>query len=50
MQLQMTQTDGSKVTVTIKAINPNTLTLDANSPMAGKDLTFALELLEIVKK
>jgi peptidylprolyl isomerase len=50
MQLQMTQNDGSKVTVTIKTINATTLTLDANSPMAGKDLTFALELVEIVKK
>jgi peptidylprolyl isomerase len=50
MQLQMTQNDGTKITVTIKAINPNTLTLDANSPMAGKDLTFALELVEIEKK
>jgi FKBP-type peptidyl-prolyl cis-trans isomerase 2 len=50
MQLQMTQNDGTKATVTIKAINPNTLTLDANSPMAGKDLTFALELVEIEKK
>jgi peptidylprolyl isomerase len=50
MQLQMTQQDGSKITVTIKSINPNTLTLDANSAMAGKDLTFALELVEIVAK
>jgi FKBP-type peptidyl-prolyl cis-trans isomerase 2 len=50
MQLQTTQQDGSVMTVTIKSINATTITLDANSPMAGKDLTFALELVEIVKK
>jgi peptidylprolyl isomerase len=50
MQLQMTQNDGSKITVTITAINGTTLTMDANPSMAGKDLTFELELLEIVKK
>ena len=49
MQLTMTQQDGSKFNVTIKAVNETTLTLDANHELAGKDLTFELELVEIVK-
>ena len=50
MQLQMTQTDGSKITVTIKAISDTTVTMDANAPLAGKDLTFEITLVEIEKK
>jgi peptidylprolyl isomerase len=50
MQLQMTQTNGQKATVTIKAINDTTLTLDANAPLAGKDLTFEITLVDILKK
>ena len=50
MQLQMTQVDGSKVNVTIKAIGDTTVTLDANHELAGKDLTFEITLVEIVKK
>jgi peptidylprolyl isomerase len=50
MQLQMSQQDGTKIAVTIKSINANTITMDANHALAGKDLTFALELVEIVNK
>jgi peptidylprolyl isomerase len=50
MQLQMTQNDGSKIVVVIKSIEDTTVTLDANHPLAGKDLTFELELVEIEKK
>ncbi len=50
MQLQMTLKDGSIVPVTIKAITDTKLTLDANHPMAGKDLTFKLELVKLTKK
>jgi peptidylprolyl isomerase len=49
MQLQMTQNDGSVITVTIKEITDTMITLDANHELAGKDLTFELELVEIVK-
>ena len=34
--------------VTIVAIEENEVTIDANHPLAGQDLTFALELVEIV--
>jgi peptidylprolyl isomerase len=49
-KLVMTQQDGTRVQVTIKAIKGNAITLDANHELAGKDLTFELELVEIVKK
>jgi peptidylprolyl isomerase len=49
MQLYVTQEDGSKVYVVITALTDTTMTLDANNPMAGKDLTFDITLVEIVK-
>jgi peptidylprolyl isomerase len=47
MPLQMTGPQGP-LGVTIKAIKEESVTIDANHPLAGKDLTFALELVEIV--
>lgn len=47
MPLQMTGPDGP-VPVVVKEIKEDAVTLDANHPLAGKDLTFALELVEIV--
>lgn len=49
MQLQMSQSNGTVITVTIKEITDTTLLLDANHSLAGKDLTFKLKLVEIVK-
>ena len=49
MQLQSTQKDGSTVVVTITKVTDNTsVTIDANHPLAGKDLTFDLELIKIM--
>ena len=46
-QLQMS--DGTnQFLVRVTAVTKETVTLDANHPLAGKDLTFALELMEIV--
>ncbi len=47
MPLQMTGPDGP-VSVVVKEIKEDAITLDGNHPLAGKDLTFALELVEIV--
>jgi len=47
MPLQMTGPDGP-VPVVVKEIKEDAVTLDGNHPLAGKDLTFALELVEIV--
>lgn len=47
-QLQVQQQDGSQVVVTVSDVNDATITLDANHPLAGKELVFDIELMEIV--
>lgn len=47
-QLQLTTPDGQPIPVTVTDMDDETLTLDANHPLAGKDLTFAIRLEEIV--
>jgi peptidylprolyl isomerase len=47
MTLQMMSPQGP-LGVVIKEIREETVILDANHPLAGKDLTFELELVEIV--
>lgn len=49
-QIQLQQHDGSIIMVTITQLDEKTATFDANHPLAGKDLTFDIELLEIIKK
>lgn len=39
--------DEEKVPVTIKDITPEAVTLDYNHPLAGKDLTFDVELIKV---
>lgn len=46
-QLQMTTPQGQPVPVRIVEVGEEEITLDANHPLAGKDLTFALEVVEI---
>jgi peptidylprolyl isomerase len=46
-RLELTQTDDSNILVTVTAITDTTMTLDANHPLAGKDLIFDLELVGI---
>ena len=48
MVLRMTRPDGKVIPVTVKNVTSNTVTLDANHPLAGKDLTFEIELVAIV--
>jgi peptidylprolyl isomerase len=49
MELQSTAKDGSTMVVTITKVTDNTsVTIDANHPLAGKDLTFELELVKIL--
>ncbi|NIR53116.1 peptidylprolyl isomerase [candidate division KSB1 bacterium] len=42
------QGDGKKIVFTVTEMSDKSVTLDANHPLAGQDLTFDLELLEIV--
>ncbi|HEX6142302.1 MAG TPA: FKBP-type peptidyl-prolyl cis-trans isomerase, partial [Geminicoccaceae bacterium] len=39
--------DGQKIEVTVVEIAEDTVTLDANHPLAGQDLVFDLKLLEV---
>jgi len=47
MQLQMQQQNGQAIPVQITAVEDDYVKLDANHPLAGKDLTFDIELIEI---
>lgn len=47
IQLQMQAPDGQAVPVRVVALTDDTVTLDANHPLAGQDLTFAIELVSI---
>jgi peptidylprolyl isomerase len=48
-QLGMQQPDGRTATVVVIAVKATSVTLDANHPMAGKDLTFEITMVEIKK-
>ncbi len=47
-QLQATAPDGQVLVLTVAEIEDTTVTLDGNHPLAGQDLTFDIELVEIV--
>ncbi|MFO7861045.1 MAG: peptidylprolyl isomerase [Desulfosalsimonas sp.] len=47
-QLELQQPDGQKVTVTVTNVGEEKVTLDANHPLAGKDLKFEITLQEIL--
>lgn len=46
-QLQLGMADGGALSVVVTEINDETVTLDANHPLAGKDLIFDLELVSV---
>lgn len=47
-QFDICQVDGRTVVVTVTNITEQEITLDVNHPLAGKDLIFHFQLLEIV--
>jgi FKBP-type peptidyl-prolyl cis-trans isomerase 2 len=47
MLLQMNQGDGGIMIVTIIEVSETTIKIDANNPLAGQDLTFDIELVDI---
>jgi len=48
-QLAMQTPEGQTLPVTVMKADAETVTLDANHPLAGRDLVFDLELVEIRK-
>lgn len=46
--LQMQDGDGNRFVVQVTAVEDASITLDGNHPLAGKDLNFEIELVEIV--
>jgi peptidylprolyl isomerase len=46
-QLQVQSPDGNRMNVVITDVKDETVTLDANHPLAGKTLVFDVELVEI---
>jgi FKBP-type peptidyl-prolyl cis-trans isomerase 2 len=47
-QLQVQTGDGRTLPVTVTEVSEEVVVLDANHPLAGKDLTFEVELVEVV--
>lgn len=46
-QLQVQTQDGRAMPVVVTDVTPEQVTLDANHPLAGKDLTFAVEVVGV---
>ena len=46
-QLQVGMADGQTAIVLVTDVTENGIVIDANHPLAGMDLTFAIELIEI---
>ena len=47
LQLQVQQPDGQALPVVIQDVTETHIVLDANHPLAGRDLTFEIELISI---
>jgi peptidylprolyl isomerase len=47
-QVQIHQADGQAAVATVADVSRTEVTLDANHPLAGQDLTFNIELVEII--
>lgn len=46
-QLAIQQPDGRSIPVTVTGVDEEKVTLDANHPLAGKDLVFDIQLVDI---
>ena len=47
MQLEATQQDGRRQVLVVAEVKEDEVVLDANHPLAGKDLIFDIELMEV---
>ncbi len=50
MTLNMHSEDGNTLPVVIAEVNTDTILLDANHPLAGEDLIFDIELVDVKGK
>ena len=48
MQLQSQSPEGHVMNLVVTEVSEESITVDANHPLAGQELTFAIELVEIV--
>jgi peptidylprolyl isomerase len=46
-RLQVRQSEGQEFVVTVTEVTETSITLDGNHPLAGKDLTFDIQLTEV---
>ena len=46
-RFQIKQQDGSVASVTVSSVSDANVTFDANHPLAGKDLTFEIQVVEV---
>jgi len=49
LQFQIHKSDGGMSNITVTDVSESSVTLDANHPLAGKDLIFEIELIDILK-
>jgi FKBP-type peptidyl-prolyl cis-trans isomerase 2 len=47
-QLEIQRQDGRKIPAVVTEVSPAAIIVDANHPLAGKDLTFEIQLVEVV--
>ncbi|MEA3224134.1 MAG: peptidylprolyl isomerase [Thermodesulfobacteriota bacterium] len=47
-QLELRQENDQAIIVTVSKVSESDVTLDANHPLAGEDLTFDIQLIEII--
>ena len=48
VELQLSQQDGQVIMVRVTGVTDSDITIDANHPLAGEDLTFDIELMDVV--
>jgi peptidylprolyl isomerase len=48
-RIQLQSRSGETMTVSVMGVSESTITIDGNHPLAGKDLIFDIEFLEVVR-
>ena len=49
LRMTLHQANGQTIPVTITGVSATAVTLDANHPLAGQELTFEIEIMEIIQ-